>query len=190
MTRIFSAILFLALSANTFAGVSVSPTTVGFTSSGMQQIRVKNTGDADMIYKFKLMTWSLEQKSKDILIFPPVSKLRPGEVQVLRIAVRTPNKVSENAYRLVIESADKRFTIRIPIFVNLHKKQHKLRAEKTERGLLLTNTGQAHVKITGMDRGGTVRGQLLYLLAGQSKLLDDGNDISAIITTEKTYAIY
>ncbi len=137
-------------------------------------MRVENRGSATITVQLKAMSWSQSGNrdqladSRELLATPQVFRLRPGQVQVVRVALLRPvDDRRELAYRLLLDevppppAADFRglqmaLRISMPVFV-----QPRAPAAATldvmmverdgQRQLQLSNRGQAHLQLTGLS---------------------------------------
>lgn len=142
----------------------------GQTSS---QVELVNFGDAPMPVQVSVSRWTqvdgrdVYESTKDVFFAPPIVSVPAGGKAVVRLRLRgKPPAEGERAYRVYFqemappESQGTGMTFRlrfgVPLFVTPKKaplpKLEMTRAivgEKLE--LMLANTGQAHLKIQGID---------------------------------------
>jgi len=137
-------------------------------------MRVENRGDAAITVQLQTFSWSQAEHrdaltlSRDLLATPQVFRLRPGQVQVVRIALLRPvDDKRELAYRLLLDevppppAADFRglqmaLRISMPVFVQARASATAdLAAAVIERDgqrrLQLVNRGHAHVQLNSLS---------------------------------------
>lgn len=137
-------------------------------------MRVENRGDAAITVQLQALSWSQSANrdelsaSRELLATPQVFRLRPGQVQVVRIALLRPvDDKRELAYRLLLDevppppAADFRglqmaLRISMPVFVQPRTSATaELAAAVVERDghrrLQLVNRGQAHVQLGSLS---------------------------------------
>lgn len=78
------------------------------TRSGV--INLHNEGDSKVSLQMKAYTWSQDaegkdqyQESADLIFFPRLLSIEPGQSHVLRVGLQIPATVAEKSYRLFIE---------------------------------------------------------------------------------------
>ena len=136
-------------------------------------MRVENRGDASITVQLQAMNWSQVDghdklsPSRELLATPQVFRLRPGQVQVVRVALLRPvDEQRELAYRLLLDevppppAADFRglqmaLRVSMPVFVQARQAgTAELAASVNERDgrrqLQLVNHGQAHLQMTDL----------------------------------------
>lgn len=163
--------------------------------SGIAVFEVRNRGSRPLSFQVQAFAWSqrggrdVRQPAKDLLIVPPVVSVDPGDVQLIRIALRDSDRANEHAYRVVVrelpqpgDPADG-FALKtllafdVPLFFAASDAERELdwRLVQTAQGGLaiqLNNTGTRHARFTGIRVLGkdgrelaAVKG-LNYVLAG------------------------
>jgi fimbrial chaperone protein len=169
-------------------------------------LTVRNASDAPIRFQASVFAWDQSAQgemalaaTRDIVLFPTLFALKPGEERNLRVGTATPPAANEKTYRLFIEElpgqtsesgTPGQVTIRtrlgIPIFIRPPKEVVAGRVEQVEtRGGRLTfsirNAGTVHfltqaIHVTGLDAAGeTVLETKLegwYVLAGGTRLFD------------------
>ena len=167
-------------------------------------IGVRNEGKTKLSFQLQSMEWTqdvtgkdLYADSSDLIFFPKIMSVDPGEEGLIRVGTKNSAVPSERTYRLFIEelpgvaktpdgaSAQINVLIRFgaPIFVTPIKPQDSLDIEGFElaKGVLTLsakNTGNRHQVVEGIYlKGSDARGNEIYaltladryLLAGTSK---------------------
>lgn len=186
--------------ANALGGAfNVRPTRLELSatqSAGM--LTITNPTAAETVVQVQVNAWSqrdgadLLDASRDLIAVPPLFTLRPGASQVVRVGLRrAPEPDAELTYRLLLREVPpppaEGFTglqvalnISLPVFVQAVGGSAPKLHWNLGRGadglltLQLSNSGNAHVQLTGVTLTGpdrTVEGQNLpvYLLPGQSR---------------------
>jgi fimbrial chaperone protein len=159
---------------------------------------VRNTGAEDTVLQLSLVAWSQDEANdvytptREVLATPPIFKIAPGGVQVIRLGLRRdPDPKGELTYRLFIEEVPPplkegfsglRVTLRIgiPVFVvptNDTAPTLRWSATRTRQGeltLAVTNLGTAHAQIRSLSA--SINGQPtsnfpepVYVLRGRSR---------------------
>jgi fimbrial chaperone protein len=167
-------------------------------------IKVRNDGKEKLGFQLEAMEWRQDAAGKDqyaatqeLVFFPKIMSVEPGEEGVIRVGARTPLVETEKTYRLFIQelpgSARKtegtapqvNFLIRFgaPVFVGPAKPQDSLTLDsvamvKGAVSLSARNGGNRHQIVQGIYlKGADTAGKELYaltltdryLLAGTSK---------------------
>jgi fimbrial chaperone protein len=167
-------------------------------------ISVRNEGQEKLSFQLQAMQWTQDDSGKDqyadtndLIFFPKIMTVEPGQEAFVRIGARTPVVPVEKTYRLFIEElpgATKppetggpqvSFLIRFgaPIFVAPLKPQDGLEITALELAkgvvnLRAKNTGNRHQVVQGIDfRGSDANGKEVfaftvtdrYLLTGTTK---------------------
>ena len=205
LMRLCSGLVLLGLSVSAAATtLNVAPVRValapGETSATVQ---VHNSGDRIAIMQARVFKWSQAQGTADqydptrsLVVTPAVFSIGPGQVQVLRVGVRTAtdDNAVEQAYRLLLkevpptklgEGSGLRVALQIdmPIFVlpapapTVDAKWHAERTGSNALQLTVENQGNAHLQVTqlNLSAGGEALGltdsapSLMYILPGQSR---------------------
>ncbi len=168
--------LLLCMSSLACAGsFSIDPVRIVLSEARPSAVmRVENRGEATTTVQLQAFSWSqAEQRdalmaSRDLLATPQVFRLRPGQVQVVRIALLRPvDDQRELAYRLLLDevppppAADFRglqmaLRISMPIFVQPRAAASaELAADVIARDgrqrLQLVNRGHAHVQLNALS---------------------------------------
>lgn len=193
------ALFFWALQTQA-GGFSVQPVRVHLSpDQPTASLSVRNTGDAEAVVQISAHLWGQEagadilQATRDVLVTPPISRIAPGQSQLVRLGLRSDFPVlSERTYRLVLSEipgpAAAGFTglrmslqVSMPVFVLpavAVAPTLEWTAELDESNdlwVVLTNSGTAHVqikKIALARHGGEVRGlpgAAGYVLPGQRR---------------------
>jgi fimbrial chaperone protein len=153
---------------------SIDPVRIALSEAKPSAVmRVENRADAAITVQLQVMSWSQSGNrdelaiSRELLATPQVFRLRPGQVQVVRIALLRPvDDNRELAYRLLLDevppapAADFRglqvaLRLSMPVFVQPRAAAAAaLSAAVIERDgqrqLQLTNRGQAHLQLTDL----------------------------------------
>lgn len=169
-------------------------------------ITVRNDGKAKLSFQMQGMEWTQDSAgkdqyadSRDLIFFPRIMTIEPGQEGLIRVGVRAPLVAAEKAYRLFIEelpgppdtapsqvsSAQINVLIRFgaPVFVAPVKPEDSAEIGTIDlaKGVLtfaVKNTGNRHhiiqgIQLTGVDALGkeiySVTLSDRYLLAGVSK---------------------
>ena len=162
----------LPASAGSF---SIAPARITLSDAKPSAVmRVENRGDASVTVQLQAMSWSQRDNqdqllpSRELLATPQVFRLRPGQVQVVRVALLRPaDEQRELAYRLLLDevppppAAEFRglqmaLRVSMPVFVQARQAgQGALAASLIERDgqrqLQLSNRGQTHLQLTDLS---------------------------------------
>lgn len=207
MFRLILSILFSSLlcaagmaSAGSF---SIDPVRIQLSEAKPSAVmRVENRGDATITVQLQAMSWTQSGNqdqltiSRELLATPQVFRLRPGQVQVVRVALLGQvDATRERAFRLLLDEvpptppADFRglqmaLRLSMPVFVQARTPAAaSLAATVVERDgqrqLQLVNRGHAHLQLTGMQLQAQPAAtpslyshdKTLYLLPGQQREL-------------------
>lgn len=137
-------------------------------------MRVENRGDASITVQLQAMRWWQAENhdqlepSRELLATPQVFRLRPGQVQLVRVALLRPvDDQRELTYRLLLDevpsppATDFRglqmaLRISMPVFVQPRQAGHaalaaRLIEQDGQRQLQLSNRGQAHLQLTDLS---------------------------------------
>lgn len=207
---ILSLLLSLGLVVIEKAGASnfgVSPVKVSFSSKvSSQLITVRN--DSNETLRFQLHTYIWKQNAKgemqldtteDIVAFPGLFSLKPGQKRLVRVGTLTPVSSIEKTYRIFIEelppeakanqqtNAIRILTkIGIPIFLQPRKQivegsLENIIVSKNQVNFQVKNTGNVHfvtqkIRVKGLDEGDKSvferQRNGWYILAGTSQNYD------------------
>jgi fimbrial chaperone protein len=188
-----------ALPADAAGNLAISPTRVELGDTGTATISVRNDGDEGSVLQISVMRWldspmpDALEPAPELMAVPPVFTLKAGRQQVIRLALRDRTRPAvERSYRLLISEVPPpaaggtqpggvTFSLgfNVPVF---QKPPGALAAPvwSIEPGaggpvLGLRNTGQAHVRMSGIlvqDGAGRSLAELkesFYLLPGRSR---------------------
>ena len=174
LTFLFACVLCWSVPASA-GSFSIDPVRIQLSEARPSAVmRVENRGSAVVTVQLQAMRWSQSgnreqlDTSRELLATPQVFRLRPGQVQVVRIALLRPvDEQRELAYRLLLDevppppAADFRglqmaLRISMPVFVQPRSPATAdLAAMMVEhdgqRQLRLHNRGQAHLQLTGLN---------------------------------------
>lgn len=183
----------------------VSPTRITFTKETKSSIiTVKNVSKEPITITANAMEWTQDDfgkdqysPTKDLVFFPKVVVVKPGESRVIRLGVRVPAVKTEKSYRFFIKEepspqAAKNRTVAvvmqfaIPVFSKPLQEEFKWNYEDVAYvegvlSFLLTNSGNvyfrtADVTYSGRNKEGDeiFQGQITensYLLSGSTRKL-------------------
>jgi fimbrial chaperone protein len=180
------------------ASLQVAPTTIDLPAKGgTATLYVSNNGTGPIGVHVEGFAWSQAdgrdqlQPSRAIQVSPPITRLKPGERQTVRLRVAPQQGAGERAFRLMAselpDPSDRPhngvrvlFQFSVPVFVGEEKSgnpQLVWRLSRTPAGavLALRNAGPAYVKFSGLKlvppKGAPIdvaHGTLVYVLAGAS----------------------
>jgi fimbrial chaperone protein len=205
---LLSALAFLCqgaiASGSTF---TVSRVNVFLTSQAKSEVvTIRNTSDVPLRFQVNVFAWDQNAQgemaltaTRDIVFFPPLFSLKPGEERNLRIGTATSAGTTEKTYRLFIEELPSqeggsgppgqvaiRTRLGIPIFLRPVKEAIAGRVDQvgvrdSHLAFALRNIGNVHfvaqaIRITGYGATGdtVLEGKLegWYVLAGGTRLFD------------------
>src|SRR5438128_8362434 len=182
-------VLGLVLQAGNIAGSAfkVTPVRVTFSGPSSTLLTLKNESDQPLRFQITSFSWSQDVKgamqlapTEEIVFFPALLSLNPGEERKVRVATTVAAKDVEKTYRIFFEElppletpkdragAQVRILTRmgIPIFVEPEKGTAEPRIDggKVQNGKIVfdvKNTGNMHfglqgVKVRGMGSTGDV----------------------------------
>ena len=181
-------------------------------------IAVKNEDKQKLSFQLQAMEWTQSADGKDqyadtpdLLFFPKILSIEPGEEGLIRVGTKTPVVVTEKTYRLFIEelpdgskrpegsAAQINVLIRFgaPVFVTPPKPQDSLDIESFHltKGVVTIaakNTGNRHQLVQGVDlRGTDSAGQQVYALtlADRYLLAGTAKSYTTFITSEQCVKI-
>jgi fimbrial chaperone protein len=195
--------LFVGAGRARASGLNVSPVQIWLSPDASKSlVTLRNEGPDAVRYQISASLWDEDAKTgmklsptEDIVVFPTVLELKPGEAKGLRVGPVVPFGPLEKTYRIFIDEmpapqkAETRATVRvltrvgIPVFVAPTKsfEDHRVSASvgKTGASIDVENTGNVHfrietVKLEGFSDGGErlfeKQAQGWYVLAGGHKL--------------------
>ncbi len=202
LSLVFSSLL-CAAGAASAGSFTIDPVRIQLSETKPSAVmRVENRGDATITVQLQAMNWSQYGNqdqlaiSRELLATPQVFRLRPGQVQVVRIALLGPvDATRERAFRLLLDevplspAADFRglqmaLRLSMPVFVQPRTPAAaSLAATVVERDgqrqLQLINHGHAHLQLTGLQLQAQPAAtsslyshdKTLYVLPGQQREL-------------------
>jgi len=192
----------LAATPGFSASLQVAPTTIDLPAKGGHAVLyVTNNGKTPIGVQLEGFEWSQLDgadrltPSKAIQVSPPMTELKPGERQTIRLRTNTQAGREEHAFRVVASELPDHaalphtgveflFQFSVPVFVGhdeADKSSHSDLAwslHRTNEGSVLTvhNASASHAKLSdlkltpasgnGFDVG---RGSLIYVLAGATR---------------------
>lgn len=218
MIRAALAVLGFAAGAASAGDFSVNPVRMELGASARTGVfTIRNDGKDRLSFQVQGMAWTQDAQGRDVyaeggdlVYFPRLVSVEPGQEAVVRVGVRQPLVPTEKTYRLFVEElppadaaplagSQVRVLVRFgpPIFVKPAQAQDRLevenlRVEGGEVRLALRNAGNQHqvvdsIRLKGNDgRGGEVFATTLadrYLLAGTVK------EYAATLTREQCRAL-
>src|SRR5438132_11814509 len=164
-------VLGLVLQAGNIAGSAfkVTPVRVTFSSPSSTLLTLKNESDQSLRFQISSFVWSQDPKggmqlvpTEDIVFFPALLSLNPGEERKVRVAATVAAKDVEKTYRIFFEElpplerpetsgAQVRILTKmgIPIFVspangNAEASIDSLKMEKSTLAFDVRNSGNVH----------------------------------------------
>ncbi|MEM7022297.1 MAG: fimbria/pilus periplasmic chaperone [Pseudomonadota bacterium] len=175
--------------------LTVWPVRVSLPAQGKAQVvSLTNEGDVSTLVQVEVLGWEDDPNveellpTRDVLVVPPVVEVAAGSSQIIRLALRKPLELEQEAsYRLVITEVPREvgtdqgisFAVRLnlPVFVTpdgaLPQPSWSLASTGGDTTLTLDNQGNAHVRVTRLSlfaEGGAeplfVSDQGGYVLAG------------------------
>lgn len=196
---IFALLVFLPYQSSALAGlVGVSPVRVSLDDTTRSAVvEISNLGDAPMGIQVDTVSWqqdadgqNVHEPTNDLLAFPPIFTIAPGETQLVRIGqTNEPSAAREQAYRVYFTELPlsetgpgdgigltMRLRLGVPVFaLPIAPSQPELRIVETttdDDGLRVSlyNSGNAHVLLSDLfaeelDES-TQSAHRRYLLAG------------------------
>lgn len=166
-------------------------------------ITVTNQGDAELRLELEVFTWDHDEygvmdlgETEDLLLFPPLVTLQPGQRQQVRLGVETTAGEVEKAYRLLVQEipsqarpgggqVSMRTVVSIPVFLQTGHDETDVQVDAEAGGRRIAahvrNRGNVHISVDavsfrGLDGDGlvvfedTVAGW--YVLAARSHRFD------------------
>ena len=198
--------LFLGAGRARASGLNVSPVQLWLSPEVSKSlINLRNEGPDEARYQISAALWDEDARTgmklsptEDIVVFPTVLQLKPGETKGLRVGPAVPFGPIEKTYRIFIEEmpapqkAETRATVRvltrigIPVFLAPVKAFEDRRLSAIEVGKIgasidVENTGNVHfrvetVRLEGFGEGGAKlfekQAQGWYVLAAGHKRYD------------------
>ena len=198
--------LFVGAGRARASGLNVSPVQVWLTPDVSKSlITLRNEGPDEARYQITVMLWDEDARTgmklaptEDVVVFPTVLQLKPGETKGLRVGPAVPFGPVEKTYRIFIEEmpapqkAETRATVRvltrigIPVFVAPVKafedrRLSAIQIGKSSASVEVENTGNVHfrvetVRLEGFGEGGAKlfeqQAQGWYVLAAGHKRYD------------------
>jgi len=190
----------IAAPATAQASYSVDPVQVKLApGQDNTTITVTNRGDAELRLELEVFSWDHDEagvmdlgQTEDLLLFPPLVTLQPGERQQIRLGVETSVGDTEKAYRLLVQEIPSqsraeggevslRTVVSIPVFLQTGHDETDVRvdAEAGARRVAahVINSGSVHVSVDAVGfRGLDAEGRVTfedsvpgwYVLAGRS----------------------
>jgi fimbrial chaperone protein len=202
---LIATVLGLALQAGNISGSTfkVTPVRVTFSGPSSTLLTLKNESDQPLRFQITTFSWSQDPKgamqlapTEEIVFFPALLSLGPGEERKVRVAATVAAKDVEKTYRIFFEElpplerpltlgAQVRILTKmgIPIFVAPAKGKAEasielVRMEKGTLGFDVRNSGNVHFSLEGVKLHGIgSKGQTLfdrqldgwYVLAGSPR---------------------
>ena len=147
-------------------------------------INIKNNSTEEIKLQVSSFTWSQDENAKDVItatndliVFPKLLSVSPGETRLLRVGSRTNSDTQEKLYRIYIEelpgtreTKDNQVSIRtltkagIPVFIRPHQERTEgsISTTNLESGvfnLSFKNNGNVHfmirsVRVKGISKAG------------------------------------
>ena len=174
-------VLGLVLQAGNTAGSAfkVTPVRVTFSGPSSTLLTLKNESDQPLRFQISSFVWSQDAKgamqltpTEDIVFFPALLSLNPGEERKVRVAATVAAKDVEKTYRIFFEElpplekpenagAQVRILTKmgIPIFVSPEKANadpaiDSVKLEKGTLGFEVRNSGNTHFSLEGVKLQG------------------------------------
>ncbi|RZI58113.1 MAG: molecular chaperone [Rubrivivax sp.] len=166
----------LAMPAARAADVSIMPVNVRLDrANDRATVQVQNNGTEPVTMQAEGIRWTRENgqdvdgPTTDLLVNPPIFTLQAGQVQVLRVGLRRPPDLQQEAtYRMVLrevpvarQGGDTQVTgavrvlvaLRVPVYVAPNQVRRDSswsvqRASSGETVATVTNAGNVHVKVS------------------------------------------
>ena len=202
---LFFAALILSASASasaTASSFSISPIPFPpFISDGpaAHTLEVVNRGSEPVTLEAAAFTWK-GKPTREIRFFPPITKLKPGEGQKIKVWRMTSIDQNEKAYRLVVRELAPPLqagivslpSASLSLFLVPAGATYKLEAKSEMAGdkriVTLTNKGAAHIRIMGI-RGGdgaeiVPHGRFRDVLAGESTQLEVASNCHSLLVKD------
>ena len=158
------------------ADVSIMPVNVQLSrGTDRATVQVQNNGNEAVTMQAEGILWTrqngqdVDGPTSDLLVNPPIFTLQPGQVQVLRVGLRRPPDLQQEAtYRMVLREVpvprpggDTQVTgavrvlvaLRVPVYVAPNQVRRESswsvqRAAGGETVATVTNAGNVHVKVS------------------------------------------
>lgn len=198
--------LFIGAGRARASGLNISPVQLWLSPDVSKSlITLRNEGSEEGRYQITAMLWDEDAKAgmklsptEDIVVFPTILQLKPGETKGLRVGPVVPFGPIEKTYRVFIEEmpapqkAETRATVRvltrigIPVFLAPVKafedrRLSAIQVGKSGASVDVENTGNVHfridtVRLEGFGEGGAKlfekQAQGWYVLAAGHKRYD------------------
>lgn len=106
---LFSTLAFAPLAQATQVSLSPVLLTVDAAHERATVLTVKNLDQQDVEFTAEVFSWSQQNGQdvltpvRDVLINPPRVKVKPGETQLVRLALRVPAKGEQQTYRVILQ---------------------------------------------------------------------------------------
>jgi fimbrial chaperone protein len=207
------AALALPIGAAVAGAFNVSPVRVELSAQHRTQaLTVRNQGDEAAVVQVQIYAWSQEagqdvlQPTTDLLLSPPVFTVKPGQAQLLRVALRgAPDSARQRSYRVVLQEVPGQaptgaptlqvaLKISLPVFVEPPVEalpQLDWQARVSADGKLLLsahNGGNGHIQLVDFKLSSATgaeiasQQQVSYILPGQTRTwtLEPVADLTAV----------
>jgi len=189
-----SALVLLAVTASAgAASLQIAPTTINLPpKGGNATLYVINNGSEPIGVQVESFAWAQQgggdalTPSPAIQVSPPMTSLKPGERQVIRVRVQAAAGGQEQAYRLVANELPNaaavqrdrvqfRFTFSVPVFTGSSRDDAPasgLAWSLSGGTLTVKNTGPTRAKLSALHLVGSsgdapvADGHLVYVLSG------------------------
>ena len=175
MKRVAGYLLAVILASPAFAASSINPVIVEL-DDGQGTVSITNVGQSSTGYEVRALDWSVAEDGTDVLsptdnliVFPPLFRLAPGQTLTLRLREVVPPTVAENSYRLEVteeppEVAGQGVGLRMQYLASVFS--------ETERNTIAINCQVTSSNSLRVENSGTTRTRL-------DAVLSDGVDITA-----------
>ena len=203
----------LPIGAAVAGAFNVAPVRVELSARNRTQaLTVHNQGDEPSVVQVQIYEWSQQdgqdvlQPTTDLLLTPPVFTVKPGQSQLLRIALRgAPDPARQRSYRAVLQEVPGQapagaptlqvaLRISLPIFVEPSVEaspQLDWQARVGADGKLLLsahNGGNGHIQLVDFRLSSATGGeiasqqQVSYILPGQTRTwtLEPAADLASV----------
>jgi fimbrial chaperone protein len=173
---------------------------LGLTLSAQQRsgtVAVRNAGREATVVQVELLAWSQAEgkdtyaATREILVTPPIFTIKPGEVQTIRVGLRSAIKTQlERSYRLFarevppppkpgLTGLQMALQVAVPVFIVPDVPRppalvwRLLRSQDGHLNIIAKNTGNVHVKLvhmailTATNKQLSAKQDVHYVLPGQ-----------------------